>query len=100
MVDWPDARTLGVVLYDRFDLLDAAGPLHAFGMLKNVFEAELLGPEAGPVESAQGPALVAETTFEKAGAFDLLMIPGGIGARELAHDDAFLAWLRETARGR
>lgn len=97
MVDWPDTQTLGVVLYDRFDLLDATGPLHAFGMLKNVFEQRLLAPEAGPVESAQGPVLTAHAGFEDAGDLDLLLVPGGIGARERARDEAFLAWLSETA---
>ena len=95
MVDWPDTQTLGIVLYDRFDLLDAMGPLHAFGMLKNVFEQRLIASEAGSVESAQGPAVAADTGFEDAGDVDLLLVPGGIGARERARDEGFLAWLGE-----
>ncbi len=76
MVDWPAPRTLGVVLYPGFDLLDVTGPLHAFGMLKNVFEPVLVGPAAGPVASAQGPALVADTGSEQADPLDLLLMPG------------------------
>lgn len=96
MVHWPDSQTLGVVLYERFDLLDITGPLHAFGMLKNVFEQRLVAQEAGPVESAQGPILTAEHGFKDCGPVDLLLVPGGSGARERIRDEAFLKWLSET----
>lgn len=97
MVDWPEPRTLGVVLYPGFDLLDVTGPLHAFGMLKNVFEQVLVGPEPGPVESAQGPALVADTGYEQAEPLHLLLVPGGTGSRRQLTDDIFRAWLAHRA---
>jgi len=97
MVDWPDPRTLGVVLYPGFDLLDVTGPLHAFGALKNVFEPVLLGPEAGPVESAQGPALVADEGYADAAQMQLLLVPGGTGSRRQLHDERFRAWLAHRA---
>ena len=96
MVDWPDTRTLSVVLYDRFDLLDVTGPLHAFGMLKNVFEPRLVADEPGPVRSAQGPSLVAEHPIEGETTADLLLVPGGSGAREMARNEDFLAWLAQV----
>ena len=97
MVDWPDQRTLGILLYPNFDLLDVCGPSHVFGMLKNVYYQELLGPEAGPVESAQGPALVADRAFADAEALDMLLVPGGIGVREQARNEELLQWLGERA---
>jgi transcriptional regulator GlxA family with amidase domain len=97
MSDWPDSRTLGAVLYPGFDLLDLTGPLHAFGMLKNVFEQVLVGPEAGPVESAQGPAIMAEVGQEDAPKLDILLVPGGSGTRRQAQDEPFLRWLAMRA---
>ncbi|MCP5068494.1 MAG: hypothetical protein GY946_18185 [bacterium] len=81
MSDWPDSRALGAVLCPGFDLLDLAGPLHAFGMLKNVFGQVLAGPEAGPVESAQGPAPFTGVGQDDAPKLDVLLVPGGSGTR-------------------
>ena len=86
MVDWPDTMTLGVVLYPGFSLLDATAPLHPFCCLKNVFDVRLLGEVAGPIESAQGPALVADASWAESGPLDLALVPGGSGARRLARD--------------
>ena len=97
MSDWPEPRTLGAVLYPGFDLLDLAAPLHAFGMLKNVFEQVLVGPEAGPIESAQGPAITAEVGQEDAPKLDILLVPGGSGTRRQAQDEAFIRWLKLRA---
>jgi transcriptional regulator GlxA family with amidase domain len=96
-MDWPDARTLGVVLFPRFGLLDVAGPLAAFGALKNMFEPLLVAAAPGPVESAQGPALLAVADFDSAPDLPLLLVPGGIGARQAATDEVFLAWLADRA---
>lgn len=97
MVDWPEPRTLGVVLYPGFDLLDVTGPLHAFGMLKNVYEQVLVGPAEGPVASAQGPALVADVGYEQAEKLHLLLVPGGTGVRKQLQDDIFRGWLAYRA---
>lgn len=93
MVDWPDTRRVGVLLYPHVGLLEVAGPLAAFGALKNVFEPVLIGPAAGPVATAQGPQLLAEVGYDEAPPTEILLVPGGRGARERAVDDEALAWL-------
>lgn len=98
MVDWPDCRTVGVVLYPGFDLLDATGPLHAFGLLKNVFEPILVGPTEGPVASAQGPALHASFPYKDAPELEMLLVPGGAGSRKVVQDESLMRWLGERAR--
>ena len=77
MVDWPDLKRVAVLLYPGVGLLEVAGPLAALGSLKNVFEPLLLAPEAGPVETSQGPQLVAETSYEDAPPTEWLLVPGG-----------------------
>jgi hypothetical protein len=56
----PDAPIrITTVLFDDFELLDVCGPLEVFGVVPGMFELVLVGPAAGPVASAQGPALAA-----------------------------------------
>ena len=73
------AKQLGVVLFPGFETLDVFGPVEMFGHLQGVVDTRLVAQTAGPVTSAQGPAAVAAHGFADAPAFDLLLIPGGIG---------------------
>lgn len=90
---------IGMVVFDGFELLDAAGPLECWGSLPDRFEVVLIGPEAGPVASAQGPALVAGAAFADAPDVDIVMVPGGFGTRRLAGDPPFCAWLAQWSAG-
>ncbi|MGI8493217.1 MAG: DJ-1/PfpI family protein [Acidimicrobiales bacterium] len=87
------ARRVGVVLFDRFELLDVFGPLECFGSLPAHFELCLIGPEAGPVRSAQGPEAVAGQTYRASETPDIVLVPGGAGTRQLVADRRFLEWL-------
>ena len=96
MEDLPQ-RTLGILLFPRFDLLDVAGPVQAFGLLKNLFELVLVGEAATAVASGQGPAMVAAESTERCPKLDVLLVPGGVGIREQMGNEALLEWLRERA---
>jgi transcriptional regulator GlxA family with amidase domain len=88
---------VGVVLFDRFELLDVFGPLELFGGLPDRFELCLIGPDSGPVRSAQGPQVVAAFGYVEAPAPDIVLVPGGIGTRTLVEDQVFRDWLRAWA---
>lgn len=90
-------RQLTVVLFDGFELLDVFGPLEVFGVIPQWFTIHLVAPEAGPVRSAQGPAIVANVAYRDATTPDIVLVPGGMGTRELVVDAAFLGWLRGWA---
>jgi transcriptional regulator GlxA family with amidase domain len=97
-IDEPRApRSVGVMLFDRFELLDVFGPLELFGALPDRFEVLLLGEKAGPVRSAQGPIVVADQSYGDAGRSDVVLVPGGIGTRTLVQDRAFDTWLATWA---
>lgn len=91
-------RRVGVVLFDRFELLDVFGPLELFGVLTDRFELTMIGPEAGPVRSAQGPEVVAVDNYSNARPLDVVLVPGGIGTRSLVEDRDFLSWLAGRAQ--
>lgn len=88
-----DTLVLGAILFPGFELLDLYGPLEFFGNLMGLIDIVTIAPEAGAVSSAQGPQGYATYTLEDAPPVDILLIPGGIGTRELAEDRRFLAWL-------
>lgn len=88
---------LSVVLFDGFELLDVCGPLEMFSQLTDRFSIELVGPDAGPVKSSKGSAMIADRSYAQALAPDIVLVPGGIGTRRLVKDRTFLAWLSEWA---
>lgn len=90
-------REIATVLFDGFDVLDVFGPLEVFGVAGRRFNLTMLGPEVGPVRSAQGPAVVADVPYRDAPRADIVLVPGGIGTRRLVSDVAFIEWLAEWA---
>ena len=89
-----DPRRISVVLFEGFELLDVFGPVELFSMVPGRLAVEFIGPEAGPVASSQGVQVTATIGYEAAAAPDIMLIPGGQGARRLVGDGAFLSWLR------
>ena len=71
-------QTLGILLFDGFELLDVFGPLEVLGHMKDEFRVLLVG-------RADCPPL------------EVLLVPGGIGTRAGVENAALLAWIREQA---
>jgi len=93
------ARTIGIVLFEGFELLDVFGPAEAYGMhdLGGAFRLVMVAEKAGPVASAQGPRAVAEYGFADCPHLDIIMVPGGIGTRRETGNQVLLSWLKERA---
>lgn len=91
-------KTLGMVLFDGFELLDVFGPLEMFGMLKDRVEIVMIAQKAGPVKSGAGPAAVADVGFADAPRLDIVMIPGGMGTRREVDNPAFMAAIKDIAQ--
>ena len=90
-------RTLGIVIFPGFELLDAYGPLEMWGNLKGRVKVVTVAREKGDVTSSQGPKTVAEFGFKDCPPLDLVLIPGGFGALDVLKDAETLAWLRERS---
>jgi transcriptional regulator GlxA family with amidase domain len=97
MADEQTPRQITAVLFDDFELLDVFGPLELFGVLPDKFRISLIGPTRGPVASAPGPQAVADHSYHDAPVADIVLVPGGIGTRQLVSDRAFLRCLAEWA---
>jgi transcriptional regulator GlxA family with amidase domain len=94
-----EMRTLGVVLFEGFELLDVFGPLEAWGMLANMGQCKvtMVAERSGAITSAQGPKAIAEFGFDDCPRLDLILIPGGIGTRKEISNQKLLDWLKARA---
>ncbi|MBL8554358.1 MAG: DJ-1/PfpI family protein [Phenylobacterium sp.] len=91
-------KTVGVVLYPDFEVLDVFGPVEMWANtpdLKVIFVAQT----AGPVRSAQGVSVVADHDFASAPPLDIVMTPGGVGTFAQLRNETFLQYLRDADRG-
>ena len=86
------SKTLGVLLFPQFELLDVCGPLEMFGYVPDL-TIHLVAEAEGPVPSTQGPALLAECSLEQAPALDMLLIPGGLGTRSGIENEKLMEWI-------
>ena len=91
-------RTLGVVLFEGFELLDVFGPLEMFGLAADHFEIRLISQTGGVVASRQGPRSICDDLFNTAPAIDVLLVPGGIGTRGEVNNPVMLDWLKERSQ--
>ena len=91
------SRTLGIVLYPKFELLDVYGPAEIFGNLGPRLKIVMAAQTAGPIASAQGPQVVADVGFEDCPELDLLLVPGGFGTFSELNNQGLLDWLKARA---
>ncbi|MCB1510526.1 MAG: GlxA family transcriptional regulator [Hyphomicrobiaceae bacterium] len=78
-------RTIALLVFDNFQILDAAGPLSAFempmrGLSPPPYRLRVIAPEAGLVRSSSGMMLAAESMM-KVRDIDTLIVAGGEGSR-------------------
>lgn len=97
MNEWKASRTLGAVLYERFELLDLYGPLEMFGNVGPRLRILMVAEKPGPVPSSQGPRTVADFGFAECPPLDLILLPGGIGTVQQLENRALITFLRERA---
>ncbi len=92
-------RSIGVVLFEEFELLDVFGPLEMYGMAPESFEIHMVAESGGEIASRQGPRSVVEHGFGEERQFDVLLVPGGRGTRAQIGNPRLLEWLRIQSMG-
>ena len=94
-------RTVGFLIFDGFQILDAAGPIAAFEIAgahaRGAYRLSVLARRAGAVASSSGATMTA-IAFAGVPRFDTLVVAGGLGTYEALKDEGILACLREAAR--
>ncbi|HEY5143543.1 MAG TPA: DJ-1/PfpI family protein [Solirubrobacteraceae bacterium] len=85
---------IAIPIYDRFTALDAIGPYEVLSRLPGA-HVTWLAHEPGLVRTDNHMlALEATAAFEDLPEPDVIVVPGGIGTRDLLEDERILDWLR------
>lgn len=116
MSDLPNfPKSIGVVYYPGFEVLDAAGPIEALNCLSEIsgnkdFKFSIISRNMDPITVGRNPFTKAQKylpthTFETAPRLDLLLIPGGIGSidflpgTEKNNVDDYIEYVRKAYYG-
>lgn len=90
---------VAIPLFPRFTALDAVGPYEVLQRIPSI-DVVFVGSRRGEVRTENGMlGLTCDATFDDVGAPDVVVVPGGIGTRDLIHDDVIGGWLRSAHRG-
>ncbi len=85
---------IALLLFDGITALDAIGPYEVLSRLPGA-QVRCVGRRAGFVETADRVVgLRVATPLEDVPRADVVLVPGGPGARVVARDEVVLAWIR------
>lgn len=97
-------RRVGFVGFDGVTLLDLVGPFEVFAAAnqmnperKRLYDTLVIGEAGKPITADSGFVFQPQVSFEDAGSFDTIVIPGGPGLREAEMNKAVSAWLADQA---
>ncbi|PYC19735.1 AraC family transcriptional regulator [Pseudomonas jessenii] len=97
-------KTVAMVLFPDFLLLDMAGPLEVFSVANRYLKPDAhyqlitLGIERGPLRASNGVLVHADQTIDdNTEHYDLLLVPGGPGAYNQQFPSLF-AWLKDAVQ--
>ncbi len=94
-------RALGLLIFDGFQILDAAGPIGVFemparGMDPSPYMLKVYSLEGGAVRASCGVSMMSEK-LPKSLALDTLVVSGGEGTREAMADARLLKALQDLS---
>jgi len=96
----PKLRAIEIVLFDRFQIVDVAGPLGAFEIASRfapgAYTTKLVAKNAGLIASSSGAAMPAQ----KIGAarVDTIIVTGGMGTAAAMQDKTFINAIRRAPK--
>ncbi len=95
-----NGRTQVVIpLFPRMTALDAVGPYEVLQRIPSI-DVTFIGHRRGEVRTENGLlGLTVDATFEEYPAPDVIVVPGGVGTRQLAGDRRVLEWVRLAHEG-
>ena len=99
--------SIGILVFDGAEELDFVGPWEVFAMANEVgkhlgqppvHDLKLIAEHDRPVVCAKGLRVLPDLTTAQCHKLDVLLIPGGIGTRREATNQALLDWIAAIAR--
>lgn len=97
-------KTVAIVLFPDFLLLDMAGPMEVFSIANRFldpgrhYQLSTIGTQASAIRASNGVTVQPDTCVDSASkSFDLLLVPGGPGSYNDSHPQ-LVAWLQQAAQ--
>jgi transcriptional regulator GlxA family with amidase domain len=90
---------VGIYLFDEVEVLDFAGPFEVFSLAakdqNKLCQVTTVGATGEMISARNGLKVTPTCSFDNHAEFDILIIPGGYGAREIEiHQEPVLNWIR------
>ena len=90
---------IAIPLYPRLTALDAIGPYEVLQRIPSL-EIVFVGERRGEVRTENGfLGLTVDADFDEVSAPDVVVVPGGIGTRDMLTPGPYLEWLRAVHPG-
>ncbi len=86
--------SVGCLIFEQMDQIDFTGPFEVLSRMPDT-TVRIVGKELSPVRDVQGLQLTPDASIAEAGAFDVLLVPGGYGQQALMHDEEVLGLIRK-----
>jgi transcriptional regulator GlxA family with amidase domain len=95
-------RNVAILLFEDVEVLDFCGPLEVFSVTGQTsdprpFRVFTVAEKPGPIATVNGLSVNPAFDFSNCPRADILIVPGGIGARKEMHNDRLLRWIAEQA---
>lgn len=90
-------RTMAAFVFPGFQTLDFFGPMELLAGFRDEIELTTVAKEMAPVPSRHGQRIVPDKTLGDHQEYDLLFIPGGDAALDVAKDEEVLNWIRNVS---
>lgn len=92
---------VAIVVFDDVEVLDACGPFEVFSVAgyvegKKPFSVRLVAETGGAVRARNGLRLLPDHDYADCPEPDIVVVPGGPGARPQSRDAALREWLKRT----
>ncbi|MCD2367660.1 DJ-1/PfpI family protein [Bacillus sp. BS3(2021)] len=97
--------SVGLLLFDEVEVLDFAGPFEVFSVTAGTggggerpFDVKTVSESGSEVKARNGLKVIPDFSIENAPRFDILIIPGGPGARNHEiHNQRVISWIKEAS---
>ena len=88
-------KTIGILLYDGYNTLDAMGPYHTLAEIMGA-KTFFVAKNRGVVKNQRGLEIKVDSSFEDVKSLDILVIPGGAAETiMLTQDTETLNWIKQ-----
>lgn len=94
--------TVHLLVFDEFEVLDLTGPFEVFavaaGLLgEDIFRLALISRDHRPVAGVKGLRVLPDHSIDDGPAADILVVPGGRGARVAMNETRITGYVRRAA---